>query len=55
LCLGGCPWEARKNPEWSTGHCTTLKFNLPDTLRIYHMQTAISKVQQNEELGKTAG
>jgi uncharacterized protein len=55
LCLGGCPWEARKNPEWGTGHCTTLKFNLPDTLRIYHMQAAISKAQQNKELGKTAG
>jgi uncharacterized protein len=49
LCLGGCPWEARKNPQWSTGHCTPLKFNLPDTLRIYHMQTAISKAQQTRE------
>ncbi len=41
LCHGGCPWEARKNPSWSTGHCTPLRFNLPDKLRLVHLQDAI--------------
>jgi uncharacterized protein len=41
LCQGGCPWEARKNPQWSTGHCTTLRFNLPDRLRMFHLMRTI--------------
>jgi uncharacterized protein len=49
LCHGGCPWEARKNPEEGTGHCTPLKFNLPDKLRIYHMQNTLSKVLRTNE------
>jgi len=44
LCDGGCPWEARKNPKWSTGHCTTLKFNLADRLRMHHLRTSIDRL-----------
>jgi uncharacterized protein len=41
LCKGGCPWEARKNPTAATGHCTTLRYNLVDRLRIHHLMRSI--------------
>lgn len=41
LCRGGCPWEARKMPVEGTGHCTPLRFNLAERLRLYHMVQSI--------------
>lgn len=41
LCRGGCPWEARKKPEDGPGHCTPLKFNLSEQLRLYHLASSI--------------
>ncbi|WP_433928895.1 radical SAM protein [Sorangium cellulosum] len=43
LCHGGCPWEARKNPVESTGHCTPLRWNLPDRLRLVHLKMVLDK------------
>lgn len=44
LCLGGCPWEVRSLPESNpTGHCTPLKFNIEDTLRLHHLMATVSK------------
>ena len=37
LCRGGCPWEAEKRPMESTGHCTPLRWNLGDKLRLWHL------------------
>jgi uncharacterized protein len=41
LCRGGCAWEARKNDATEPGHCTTLRFNIEDTLRLYHLQLVL--------------
>jgi len=41
LCNGGCPWEARKQPKHDPGFCTSLKYSLPDKLRMYHLMTTI--------------
>lgn len=41
LCRGGCPWEARKKPIEGTGHCTPLKYNLAEQLRLYHLASSI--------------
>ncbi|MBV6457798.1 MAG: hypothetical protein HONBIEJF_00918 [Fimbriimonadaceae bacterium] len=41
LCMGGCPWEARKKPLEGPGHCTAYRFNLGDTLRLYHLQGSL--------------
>jgi radical SAM protein with 4Fe4S-binding SPASM domain len=35
LCRGGCPWEASKSSVSDPGHCSTLRYNLPDRLRLY--------------------
>lgn len=43
LCRGGCPWEARKKPIEGTGHCTPLKYNLPEQLRLYHLASSIDQ------------
>lgn len=44
LCSAGCPWEANKYSPEETGHCTPLKWNLYDKLRIYQLQSALTKV-----------
>ncbi|HEX6010278.1 MAG TPA: radical SAM protein, partial [Geminicoccaceae bacterium] len=41
LCRGGCAWEARKNDASEPGHCTTFRFNIEDTLRLYHLQLVL--------------
>lgn len=49
LCQGGCPWEARKNPVSGPGHCTPLRYNLPDRLRLYHMMRTIDSHPADED------
>lgn len=41
LCSGGCPWEARKQPTEGPGHCTSLRYNIADRLRLYHLLQTI--------------
>ncbi|MBL4692413.1 MAG: 4Fe-4S cluster-binding domain-containing protein [Magnetovibrio sp.] len=41
LCKGGCPWEALKNTTSEPGHCTPLRWSLPDILRLYHLETTV--------------
>jgi len=41
LCKGGCPWEAIKNSKNEPGHCTHLRWTLPDILRLYHLETTV--------------
>lgn len=48
LCRGGCPWEARKHPVESTGHCTPLRYNLAERLRLYHLVQSIDGTQPAE-------
>lgn len=43
LCMSGCPWESRKNPTFATGYCTPLRFNLPDHLRLFHLQATVQR------------
>ena len=43
LCRGGCPWESRKKPVEGVGHCTPLKYNLSEQLRLYHLASSIDK------------
>lgn len=50
LCVGGCPWETRKKPVWSTGHCTPLKWNLPDRLRLYHLKEVVDRHPPVEQI-----
>lgn len=41
LCKGGCPWEAEKRPLDGPGHCTPLRYNLADILRLHHLRDSI--------------
>jgi len=41
LCQGGCPWEAEKAPKDGPGHCSPLRNNLPDRLRLHHLCASI--------------
>lgn len=43
LCMSGCPWESRKYDRTSTGYCTPLRFNLPDQLRLHHLQASVKQ------------
>jgi uncharacterized protein len=45
LCKGGCPWEADKRPVDGPGHCTPLRYNLPDILRLVHLRDSIDAVE----------
>jgi uncharacterized protein len=44
LCKGGCPWEAEKRPVDGPGHCTPLRYNLPDMLRLIHLRDSVDEV-----------
>jgi uncharacterized protein len=41
LCRGGCPWESKKQPTFNPGHCTPLRWNLSDVLRLAHLEQAV--------------
>ncbi|WP_420434168.1 radical SAM protein [Hyphobacterium sp.] len=45
LCKGGCPWEADKRPVDGPGHCTPLRYNLPDILRLAHLRDSIDAIE----------
>lgn len=45
LCKGGCPWEADKRPLDGPGHCTPLRYNLPDILRLAHLRDSIDAIE----------
>lgn len=45
LCKGGCPWEAEKRPSDGPGHCTPLRYNLPDLLRLIHLRDSIDAIE----------
>lgn len=44
LCKGGCPWEADKRPKDGAGHCTPLRYNLPDMLRLIYLRDSIDEL-----------
>jgi uncharacterized protein len=48
LCKGGCPWEADKRPVDGPGHCTPLRYNLPDVLRLIHLRDSIDAIDPGE-------
>ena len=41
VCKGGCPWEAAKAPKEGPGHCTSLRYNLSDRLRLHYICSQI--------------
>ncbi|MEE2525960.1 radical SAM protein [Hyphobacterium sp. HN65] len=49
LCRGGCPWEADKRPTDGPGHCTPLRYNLPDLLRLIHLRDSIDAIEPGGE------
>lgn len=48
LCKGGCPWEAEKRPADGPGHCTPLRYNLPDMLRLVHLRDSIDAIDPGD-------
>lgn len=52
LCRGGCHWEARNNPEDGPGHCTPLRYNIEDILRVNHLNSTLSLAIKSGSLKK---
>jgi len=50
LCKGGCPWEAEKRPTNGPGHCTPLRYNLPDILRLHHLRSSIDALSDEASI-----
>lgn len=49
LCKGGCPWEAKKH-DAKIGDCSAYRWNLADTLRLYHLQQGLSQIEIDRDL-----
>lgn len=49
MCMSGCPWESAKTSPEETGHCTALRFNLEDTLRLVQLSNSVNGLVQRWE------